>query len=41
LFGRHGTGPAATFLSELAEKHDLSDTTFLVDQFATGLLLLD
>jgi putative transposase len=33
LFGRHGTDPAAAFLSRLAEKHDLSDTTFLVDQF--------
>jgi len=33
LFGRHGTDPAAAFLSGLAEKHDLSDTTFLVDQF--------
>jgi putative transposase len=33
LFGRHGTNPAAAFLSRLAEKHDLSDTVFLVDQF--------
>jgi putative transposase len=33
LFGRHGTDPAAAFLSDLAEKHDLSDTVFLVDQF--------
>ncbi|GAA0271442.1 hypothetical protein GCM10009000_104040 [Halobacterium noricense] len=33
LFGRHGTDPVAAFLSGLAEKHDLSDTTFLVDQF--------
>ena len=33
LFGRHGTDPAAAFLSGLTEKHDLSDTTFLVDQF--------
>ncbi|WP_280587569.1 IS6 family transposase [Halorubrum sp. Boch-26] len=33
LFGCHGTDPAAAFLSRLAEKHDLSDTTFLVDQF--------
>jgi transposase-like protein len=32
LFGRHGTDPAAAFLSGLAEKHDLSDTTFLVNQ---------
>ncbi len=33
LFGRHGTDPAAAFLAGLREKHDLSDATFLVDQF--------
>ena len=33
LFGRHGTDPAAAFLHGLAEKHNLSDTMFLVDQF--------
>jgi putative transposase len=33
LFGRHGTDPAAAFLSGLDEKHDLSDTVILVDQF--------
>ncbi|WP_254547290.1 IS6 family transposase [Halomarina pelagica] len=33
LFGRHGTDPAAAFLHGLREKHDLSDATFLVDQF--------
>jgi putative transposase len=33
LFGRHGTDPVAAFLSGLDEKHDLSDTVFLVDQF--------
>jgi len=33
VFGRHGTDPAAAFLSRLAEKHDLSNATFLVDQF--------
>ncbi|PGF17442.1 IS6 family transposase [Natrinema sp. CBA1119] len=33
LFGRHGTDPAATFLHQLKEKHDLSEATFLVDQF--------
>jgi putative transposase len=33
LFGRHGTDPAAAFLRGLREKHDLSDATFLVDQF--------
>jgi putative transposase len=33
LFGRHDTDPAATFLSDLDEIHDLSDTVLLVDQF--------
>lgn len=33
LFGRHGTDPAAAFHHGLREKHDLSDTVFLVDQF--------
>jgi len=33
LFGRHGTDPAAASRSGLREKRDLSDTTFLVDQF--------
>ncbi|MCF2208079.1 IS6 family transposase [Halobacterium salinarum] len=33
LFGRHGTDPAAAFLSGLTEKHDLSEAEFLVDQF--------
>ncbi len=33
LFGRHGTDPAAAFLPRLSEKHDLSDTVFLVDGF--------
>jgi putative transposase len=33
LFGRHGTDPAAAFLHGLREKHDLSETVFLVDQF--------
>jgi len=33
LFGRHGTDPAAAFLQKLKEKHDLSRTEFLVDQF--------
>jgi putative transposase len=33
LFGRHGTDPAAAFLHRLAEKHDLSETMFLVDGF--------
>jgi putative transposase len=33
LFGRHGTDPVAAFLSGLREKHDVSNATFLVDQF--------
>jgi transposase-like protein len=33
LFGRHGTDPAAAFLARHREKHDLSDATFLADQF--------
>jgi putative transposase len=43
LFGRHGTDPAAAFLAGLREKHDLSDATFLVDQFGyrTALSRLD
>ncbi len=33
LFDRRGTDPAAAFLRKLTEKHDLSKTAFLVDQF--------
>jgi transposase-like protein len=33
LFERRGTDPAAEFLERLAEKHDLSDTEFLVDGY--------
>jgi putative transposase len=33
LFGRHGTDPAAAFLDGLCEKHDLSETVFLVDGY--------
>ena len=33
LSGRHGTDPAAAFLHGLCEKHDLSDTVFLVDGY--------
>ena len=33
VFDRHGTDQAAAFLAELAEKHDLSDATFLVDGY--------
>ncbi|ODR80954.1 transposase [Haladaptatus sp. W1] len=33
VFDRHGTDQAAAFLSGLAEKHDLSDTVFLVDGY--------
>jgi putative transposase len=32
MFERYGTNPAATFLAELREKHDLPEVTFLVDQ---------
>ncbi len=31
LSDRRGTDPAAAFLGQLAEKHDVSETTFLVD----------
>jgi putative transposase len=33
VFGRRGTDPAAAFLHRLTEKHDLSDTVFLVDGY--------
>ena len=33
LFGRHGTNPAVAFLHGLREKHDLSETVFLVDGY--------
>ena len=33
LFSRRGTNPAAAFLHRLREKHDRSETVFLVDQF--------
>ncbi|ELY96879.1 transposase [Natrialba taiwanensis DSM 12281] len=33
LFSRHGTDPAPAFLQKFREKHDLSETEFLVDQF--------
>jgi len=33
LFRRRGTDPAAAFLHQLTEKHDLSDATFLVDGY--------
>ncbi|MFP9062629.1 IS6 family transposase [Natrialbaceae archaeon A-chndr2] len=33
VFGRRGTDPAAAFLHRLTEKHDLSDTEFLVDGY--------
>jgi putative transposase len=41
LFSRRGTNPAAAFLHRLREKHDLSETVFLVDQFGyrTALFL--
>ena len=33
LFSRRGTDPAAAFLHRLTEKHDLSETVFLVDGY--------
>ncbi|WP_222912843.1 IS6 family transposase [Natrinema sp. SYSU A 869] len=33
VFGRRGTDPAAAFLHKLTEKHDLSNTVFLVDGY--------
>ena len=33
VFGRRGTDPAAAFLHGLTQKHDCSDTVFLVDGF--------
>jgi putative transposase len=41
LFGRRGTDPAAAFLHELREKHNLSEAVFLVDQFGYRTALLD
>jgi transposase-like protein len=43
LFERRGTDPATEFLQELAEKHDLSNTEFLVDGYGylTALFRLD
>ncbi|SEP31113.1 DDE domain-containing protein [Halorientalis persicus] len=31
VYSRRGIGPAAAFLHRLTEKHDVSDTEFLVD----------
>ena len=33
VFGRRGTDPAAAFLYRITEKHDLSETVFLVDGY--------
>jgi putative transposase len=33
VFSRHGSDPAAVFLSRLAEHHDLSEAELLVDSF--------
>ena len=33
VFSRRGTDPAAAFLSQLAEYHDLSEAELLVDSF--------
>ena len=36
MFSRRGTDPAAAFLHQLTEKHDIADTEFLID--ASGYL---
>jgi len=36
VYSRRGTDPAAAFLHCLTEKHDVSDTEFLVDAFVFG-----
>jgi transposase-like protein len=43
LFDRRGTDPVTEFLEQLAEKHDLSNTEFLVDGYGylTALFRLD
>jgi len=43
IFGPHGTDLATTFLARLCEKHNLSGTEFVVDQFGyrTGLARLE
>jgi transposase-like protein len=43
LFERRGTDPATEFLRQLTEKHELSDTKFLVDCYGylTALFRLD
>ena len=33
MFGRRGTDPAAAFLHQLTEKHDLDEAVFLVDGY--------
>jgi putative transposase len=40
LFGRHGTDPAAAFLHRLTEKHDCSESVFLVDQYSYRTVLV-
>jgi transposase-like protein len=43
VYSRRGTDPAAAFLHRLTEKHDLSETEFLVDAmgYLTALFRLD
>jgi putative transposase len=39
VFSRHSTDPAAAFLHRLTEKHDLEETTFLVDGYGYSTAL--
>ena len=39
VFVRHGTDQAAMFLGQLAQKHNLSDTVFLVDGYGYRIAL--
>lgn len=41
LVRRRGTDPAAAFLHQLAEKHDLSDAEFLVEVLDIRLSALE
>ena len=41
VFSRRGIGPAAAFLSRLAERHDLSEAELLVDGFGYRIALSD
>jgi len=39
VFSRHGIDPAAAFLHRLTEKHNLDETTFLVDGYGYSTAL--